>query len=168
MCRSLFNVNFYSFSHQEKKSISLIPWIGTGFMACFELTECGRSDGVIFPTWVSTGLSCFLSNSRKPAQTPCEIPWASLMVYNKPHGVEWSWPSWRLSQTNQHPGDLAAAAAKSLQSCLTLCDPRDGSPRGSPVPGILQARTLEGVVISFSNAWKWKVRVKLVSCVWLL
>ena len=46
----------------------------------------------------------------------------------------------------------AAAAAKSLQSCLTLCDPRDGSPRGSPVPGILQARTLEWVAISFSNA----------------
>ena len=46
----------------------------------------------------------------------------------------------------------AAAAAKSLQSCLTLCDPRDGSPPGSPVPGILQARTLEWVAISFSNA----------------
>ena len=46
----------------------------------------------------------------------------------------------------------AAAAAKSLQSCLTLCDPTDGSPRGSPIPGILQARTLEWVAISFSNA----------------
>ena len=48
----------------------------------------------------------------------------------------------------------AAAAAKSLQSCPTLCDPRDGSPPGSPVPGILQARTLEWVAISFSNAGK--------------
>ena len=48
--------------------------------------------------------------------------------------------------------NLAAAAAKSLQSCPTLCDPRDGSPPGSPVPGILQARTLEWVAISFSNA----------------
>ena len=48
----------------------------------------------------------------------------------------------------------AAAAAKLLQSCLTLCDPIDGSPPGSPVPGILQARTLEWVAISFSNAWK--------------
>ena len=46
----------------------------------------------------------------------------------------------------------SAAAAKSLQSCLTLCDPRDGSPPGSPVPGILQASTLEWVAISFSNA----------------
>ena len=56
-----------------------------------------------------------------------------------------------------------AAAAKSLQSCLTLCDPIDGSPPGSPVPGILQAKTLEWVAISFSNAWKWKVKVKLLS-----
>ena len=63
---------------------------------------------------------------------------------------------------------LAAAAAKSLQSCLTLCDPMDGSPPGSPVPGILQARTLEWVAISFSNAWKWKVKVKLLSHVRLL
>ena len=55
------------------------------------------------------------------------------------------------------------AAAKSLQSCLTLCDPIDGSPPGSPVPGILQARTLEWVAISFSNAWRWKVQVKSFS-----
>ena len=57
----------------------------------------------------------------------------------------------------------AAAAAKSLQSCPTLCNSIDGSPPGSPVPGILQARTLEWVAISFSNAWKWRVRVKLLS-----
>ena len=61
----------------------------------------------------------------------------------------------------------AAAAAKSLQSCLTLCDPIERSPPGSPVPGILQARTLEWVVISFSNAWKWKVKVKSLSRVQL-
>ena len=61
----------------------------------------------------------------------------------------------------------AAAAAKSLQSCLTLCDPIDGSPPGPAVPGILQARTLEWVAISSSNAWKWKVKVKLLSRVWL-
>ena len=54
----------------------------------------------------------------------------------------------------------AAAAAKSLQLCPILCDPTDGSPWGSPVPGILQARTLEWVAISFSKAWKWKVKVK--------
>ena len=60
----------------------------------------------------------------------------------------------------------AAAAAKSFQSCLTLCDPRDGSPPGSPIPGILQARTLEWVAISFSSAWKWKVKVNSLSRVW--
>ena len=67
--------------------------------------------------------------------------------------------------SSYHP---AAAAAKSLQSCPTLCDPIDGSPPGSPFPGILQARTLEWVAISFSNAWKWKVKGKLLSRVRLL
>ena len=60
---------------------------------------------------------------------------------------------------------IFVATAKSLQSCSTLCDPIDGSPPGSPIPGILQARTLEWVAISFSNAGKWKVKVKLLSCV---
>ena len=65
---------------------------------------------------------------------------------------------------------IYAAAAKSLQSCPTLCDPMDCSLPGLsvPVPGILQARTLEWVAISFSNAWKWKVKVKSLSRVWLL
>ena len=58
-------------------------------------------------------------------------------------------------------------AAKSLHSCPTLCNPIDGSPPGSSVPGILQARTLESAAISFSNAWKWKVKVKSFSCVQL-
>ena len=62
----------------------------------------------------------------------------------------------------------AAAAAKLLQSCLTLCDCIDGSQPGSLIPGILQARTVEWVAISFSNAWKWKVKVKSLSWVWLL
>ena len=64
--------------------------------------------------------------------------------------------------------NAAAAAAKSLQSCPTPCDPIDGSPPGSPVPGILQARTLEWAAISFSNAGKWKMEVKLLSHVQLL
>ena len=62
----------------------------------------------------------------------------------------------------------AAAAAKLLQLCSTLCDPINGSPPGSTFPGILQVRTLEWVAISFSNAWKWKVKVKSLSHVWLL
>ena len=63
---------------------------------------------------------------------------------------------------------MSATAAKSLQLCPTLCGPIDDSPPGSPIPGILQARTLEWVAISFSNAGKWKVKVKSLSRVWLL
>ena len=62
----------------------------------------------------------------------------------------------------------AAVAAKSLQLCPTLWDPIDGSPPGSPVPGILQARTLEWVAISFSSAWKWRVKVKSLNHAQLL
>ena len=62
----------------------------------------------------------------------------------------------------------ATAAAKLLQSCPTLCNPTDSSPLDSSVPWILQARTLEWVAVSFSNAWKWKVKVKLLSCAQLL
>ena len=70
--------------------------------------------------------------------------------------------------TKFSPHAAAAAAAKSLQSCPTLCDPIDGSPPGSSVPEILQARTLEWVAISFSNAWKWKVKGKSLSRAQLL
>ena len=67
-----------------------------------------------------------------------------------------------------HSGHAAAAAAKSLQSCPTLCNPIDSSPPGSPVPGILQAKNTGVGCISFSNAWKWKGKVKLLSHVWLV
>ena len=63
---------------------------------------------------------------------------------------------------------LTPCCAKSLPSCPTLCDPIDGSPPGPAVPGILQARTLEWVAISSSNAWKWKVKVKSLSRIRLL
>ena len=68
----------------------------------------------------------------------------------------------------KHSSFVTAAVAKSLQSCLTLCDPIDSSPPGSPIPGILQARTLEWVATTFSNAWKWKVKVKSLTRVQLL
>ena len=76
-------------------------------------------------------------------------------------------PSLKFTWTTTTLLIVCAAAAKSLQSCPTLCNPIDGSPSGAPVPGILQARTLEWVVISFSNAWKWKVKIKLLSRVQL-
>ena len=95
------------------------------------------------------------------------------------HKKEWIWVSFsevnepRACYTERTNSErekqiLYATATKSLQSCPTLCDPVDGSPPGSPVPGILQARTLEWVAISSSNAGKWKVKVKLLSCVQLL
>ena len=62
----------------------------------------------------------------------------------------------------------SAAAAQLFQSCPSLCDPIDGSPPGSPVPGILQAKTLEWVAISFPNAWKWKMKVRSPNHIWLL
>ena len=74
-----------------------------------------------------------------------------------------TWEAWAHVSIN-----AAAAATNSLQSCLTLCDPIDGSPPGSAVPGILQVRTLGCVAISFSNARKWKVKVKSCSYVRLL
>ena len=80
-----------------------------------------------------------------------------------PAFLSWVWPGLHYLNSERF-----AAAAKSLQSCPTLCNPIDGSPPGSPVPGILQARTLEWVAIPFSNAWKWKVKVKLLSRVRLL
>ena len=75
--------------------------------------------------------------------------------------------SFQKCMTKLTPAAAAAAAAKLLQSCLTLCNPIDYSPPGSPIPGNLQARTLEWGAISFSNAWKWKVKVKSLSRVWL-
>ena len=80
----------------------------------------------------------------------------------------WAARNYRRKYCQVIPLFIPAPAAKSLQSCPTLCDPIDGSPPGSAVPGILQARTLEWVAISFSNAWKWKVKVKSFSRVWLL
>ena len=70
--------------------------------------------------------------------------------------------------TDQFIGYRVTGAARSLQSCPILRDPIDSSRPGSPAPGILQARTLEWVAISFSNAWTWKVKVKSLSRVWLL
>ena len=85
-------------------------------------------------------------------------------------GVWWATVHGMGSQRAGHDWatNTTAAAAQLLQLCSTLCNPIDSSPPGSPVLGILQARTLEWVAMSFSNAWKWKVKVKLPSRVWLL
>ena len=100
--------------------------------------------------------------------------WTICSTWNASHAYQGSLndKDWQATYCGHYLEQLEfscfAAAAKSLQSCLTLCDPIDGSPPGSPVPGILQARTLEWVAISFSNAGKWKVKVKSLSRVRLL
>ena len=81
---------------------------------------------------------------------------------NRVGGIRLYYTDVRLYYKASHQNSMVLAA-KSLQSCPTLCDPMDGSPPGSPVPGILQARTLEWVAISFSSVWKWKVKVKPLS-----
>ena len=92
------------------------------------------------------------------------VPLVSLIFWRR----SLVFPILLFSYISLHCSLAAAAAAKLLQSCPTLWDPIDGSPPGSPIPGILQARTLEWAAISFSNAWKGKVKVKSLSHVWLL
>ena len=113
---------------------------------------------LVLPWWVSGKESACQCRRRGFNPWVGKIPWrrktatqSSILAWRTPMDRG----AWRLQS--------AAAAAKSLRSCPTLCDPIDGSPPGSPIPGILQARTLEWVAISFSNAWKWKVKVKSLS-----
>ena len=121
-----------------------------------------------------------ISSSRRSSQ-PRDQTHAHIIIDYIPHAVifipvthlfcYWTCVSLNflhLFHSSPHPHAAATAAANSLQSCLTLCDPIDGSPPGSSFPGILQARTLEWVAISLSNAWKWKVKVKSLSHVLLL
>ena len=95
---------------------------------------------------------------------PCN--WKTLAPWKKSYDQ----PSQHIKKQRYYFADKgpSAAAAKSLQLSPALCNPIEGSPLGSPVPGIPQARTLEWVAISFSSAWKWKVKVQLLSRVWLL
>ena len=119
--------------------------------------------GMLFPDLKITSLSSMHSSPTEIIQTI-----ASLTCHSYP-------PWFFINDTHRlyppghwHHERQAAAAAKSLQSCPTLCDPIDSSLPGSAVPGILQARTLEWVAISFSNAWEWKVKVKSLSHVRVL
>ena len=109
-----------------------------------------------------SGSNCCFLTCIQISQEAGKVIWCSYLVKNFPQFV--------VIHTVKDFGIVskaAAAASKSLQSCPTLCDPIDGSPPGSPVPGILQPRTLQWVAISFSKAWKWKVKVKSLSRVWL-
>ena len=116
---------------------------------------------ILWP-WMSllTSSLCFLSHKIKKIIVLYLVQLT--ILYNM--YCAWFYVKYHLSQVPGH----TATAAKSLQSCPTLCDPIDGSPPDSPIPGILQARTLEWVAVSFSNAWKWKVKGNLLSRVRLL
>ena len=126
--------------------------------------------------WITTNCGKFLN--RWEYQTTLPASWEMYMQVKKQHEqldmeLQTGFKSGKkyVKAVYCYPAYLTymqnATAAKSLHSCLTLCNPIDGSPPGSDVPGILQARTLEWVAISFSNAWKWKVKFKSFSCVWL-
>ena len=117
----------------------------------------GFSTHGVFQARILEGVAISLSRGSSPHRD-----WTQVFHIEGRHFTLWATREWECHSI------AAAAAAKSLQSCLTLCDPIDGSPSGSTVPGILQARTLEWVAISFSNAWKWKVKVKSLSRVRLL
>ena len=114
--------------------------------------------------WTATVWNLFLSLAMKHLLGP--VPLLSVPHYFQAIVSLWDFSRFQTS----HPIIFCcwAAATKSLQPCPTLCNPIDSSPPDSPIPGILQTRTVEWVAISFSNAWKWKVKVKSLSRVWLL
>ena len=131
--------------------------------AMTNLNSVLKSRDTTLPTKVHIVKLVFLHGESPWTEEPCGLQsmWLQRVRHNWttkhlvfPVGMN-GCESWTIAKA-------AAAAAKSLKSCPTLCDPIDGSPPGSPVPGILQARTLEWVAISLSNAWKWKVKVKLL------
>ena len=133
------------------KRLVTLPPDGLGYYYCLVANLCPT------PLW--------------PHGLICSPPASSVHGISQARILEWvaiffsRGSSWPRDQTRI---SIAAAAAKSFQLCLTLWDPMDCSPPGSLVPGILQARTPEWVAISFSKAWKWKVKVRSLSGVWLL
>ena len=135
-----------SFSSHHALEIHQVLSISCSFLFRAVVFHCRYAPQFIdsFTCWWSFGL--FSENTKKLSRS-----------------LFWEYTICFYSLTLLIQNTAAAVAAKSLQSCPTLCDPIDGSPPGSPVPGILQARALERVAISFSNAWKWKVKGKLLS-----
>ena len=139
-------------------------WSGLPFPSLGDLPDPGNNPGVLHCRQTLYRLSHQGSPRFKQIYSDIHIIMVSYEAFYYVK-ILCAWPIYTSPPTNLA---AATAAAKSLQSCPTLCDPIDGSPPGSPVPGILQARTLEWVAISFSNAWKWKVKVKLLSHAGLL
>ena len=149
----LFGLFQFIGSHQQSIWNSMTYVLLRSWGTCFQLKS------ILF------SITTTLNKENKPP-TQNLLGMSRLMTYSKK-----AWKVYYLHDDSEMrevliskvPTDAAATAAKSLQSCPTLCDPIDSSSPGSPVPGILQARTLEWVAISFSNAWKWKVKGKSLS-----
>ena len=123
---------------------------------------------LLLPSFLASGFFQWVSSSHQVAKV-LELQHQSFQwIFRADFLKDWLvWSPCSPRDSQESSPSAAAAAAKSLQSCRTLCNPIDGSPPGSPIPGILQARILEWVAISFSNAWKWKVKVKSLSHVQL-
>ena len=142
--------------------LAFLAWVGLERTWCFLQNEESQARTL---EWVAVSFSnewkwkvkvMSLSRVRLLA-----TPWTA--AHQAPPSMWFSRQEYWIGVPLPSPSAKAAAAAKSLQSCLTRCDPIDSSPTGSPIPGILQARTLEWVAISFSSASKWKVKVKSLS-----
>ena len=123
---------------------------------------------LFFCSAVGTFESVFLLSFRSLPEMSKAHVWSSDLIFYFLHWLPILQGKKKTNGSFKTLHDLTPAAAKSLQLCLTLCSPIDSSPPGSSIPGILQARTLEWVAISFSNAWKWQVKVKSLSRVRLL
>ena len=149
--------DLHTINKTEKRDVWSSVLYGCHYIAYCPWPSDLSEDGPVF----NVGASCHV-HWTPPIPTQCTSSTESL----SPLWVLWGKIQWYSLDIHGFIALLtpsAAAAAKSLQSCPTLCNPIDGSPPGSPIPGILQARTLEWVAISFSNAWKWKVKVKSLS-----
>ena len=148
----------YMYGPKEASNFSFYQWKMVFFLRCAGTENMSKYTFEIFH-WENKSLTMnFQSTEYKQATTST---WEGASRYCPSSLCSFHTHAW--DRLMKQP-----AAAKSLQLCPTLCDPTDGSPPGSPVPGILQARTLERVAISFSNAWKWKVKVKSLSRVRLI
>ena len=157
---SFFLLSFPLYIENPKvKLLSCVQLFATPWTVAHQASPSMEFSRHKYREWVAISFSRGSSQPRDWTQVSC-IAGRRFTIWATRESPEANLPI--------HKTKTMLCYAKSLQSCPTLCEPIDSSPPGSPVPGILQARTLEWVAISFSNAWKWKVKVKSLSCVRLL
>ena len=151
-----WKIGFFSLLWHTKPADIFLLEEGMSFSCLSGLSGlCCNNKQILKFQWLSTYTYSYLHMFISFTYAPCTLQTSSIPEVLQ--GASW-FSSCDSVFSTRSLCDHAAAAAKLLQSCPTLWDPRDGSPPGFPIPGILQARTLEWVDISFSNAWKWKVK----------